>query len=118
MNAEIVSQCRATIDMNEAEEMFADAVENQQKELRNQGKFGQAVICRRTLRNERLFKAAYEHWLSTGVTAFVAQRGEVNASELGDGELLKWLLEWFSNGGWQVIIEFIKALIPLFGGLI
>lgn len=34
--------------------------------------------------------------------------------EFGDGEFGKWLIEWFSDEGWKIIIEFIKAIVGLF----
>lgn len=35
--------------------------------------------------------------------------------EFGDGEFARWFIEWFSEEGWQIIIEFIKALAGIFG---
>lgn len=34
--------------------------------------------------------------------------------EFGDGEFGKWLIEWFSDEGWKIIIEFIKAIVSIF----
>jgi len=34
--------------------------------------------------------------------------------EFGDGEFAKWLIEWFSDEGWKIIIEFIKAIVGMF----
>lgn len=41
---------------------------------------------------------------------------EQNPSLRSDGEFFKWLVEWFSNGGWEVILKFIMALLPLLTG--
>ncbi len=32
----------------------------------------------------------------------------------GDGEFLKWLIEWFTNGGAEAIVKFIAAIVAIF----
>lgn len=98
----------------DARSEFRDALQEMKAHFRSNRQFFDAGRVRRVLRNRRLFEELYEKSLTAAATDFAAV---AHASELGDGELFKWLIEWFSNGGWEIIIEFIKQLIPLFAGL-
>jgi len=42
----------------------------------------------------------------------LANSGRVG--EFGDGQFAKWLIEWFSDEGWKIIISFIKAIVAIF----
>ncbi|MBF84032.1 MAG: hypothetical protein CL489_06090 [Acidobacteria bacterium] len=71
-----------------------------------------AIRIRKVLRNNKLFEKVYDH---ATVTSAQALLDSPRLSEFGDGEFGKWFLDWFKNGGAQAIIEFIRALLPLFG---
>lgn len=67
-----------------------------------------AFRIRRVLRRPRKLNQLFEKSMQA------AQDQRAKEGVQADGEFLKWFIEWFSNGGAQVILEFIKQLIPLF----
>ena len=70
-----------------------------------------ARICYLTLTHTRLLNRAIAFIELVAVPEFLSA---TSAQAMGaDGDFLKWLIEWFSNGGAEKLIEFIKQLIPL-----
>lgn len=96
-------------DDAETREALKEALDQKATELWNDRQWFAAIRLRRVIRSDRLFEAVYCHSLALAATHYA------HSAEFGDGEFLKWLLEWFADGGWEIIIEFIKALLPLFG---
>lgn len=93
---------------------FREALGVAKETYRADRDFLTALRIRRVLRNNRLFESLYEKTVNQAASDLLASP---RADEFGDGEFAKWFLEWFSEN-WEIIIEFIKALIPLFGGII
>lgn len=69
----------------------------------------------RALSNERIFNRIVSRVERDAIPQFMAE-SQSNPSLQADGELIKWLVEWFSNGGWETIIKFIEKLLPLLIG--
>ncbi len=68
----------------------------------------------KVLRRRRLFDAFVERVKSDSVPAFLALQAEGKVG--ANGEFIQWLLEWFSNpDNWQGLLEFIIAIVNLFG---
>lgn len=67
---------------------------------------------RRCLFRPRVFNRVINYVESTAVAAYL---DDPVAS--ANGEFVKWFLDWFANGGWEAVLEFIKALLPLLIGL-
>lgn len=89
-------------------DQFREALSGTRDDMRSQRKWLEASRINRVLRREKLFDAVYQQ------AAMVSAAQFVHSEAFGDGEFGKWFLDWFSNGGWEVIVEFIKALIGLF----
>ena len=83
-----------------------------QQAFRESGRFMDAFRVGKILRKKKLFEKLYTQTMQQAAADLLASP---RSSEFGDGEFGKWLIEWFSDGGWEIIIEFIKALLPLFG---
>ena len=95
-------------------EEFREALIEMQHNFRQDHQFLNAVRVRRILRKRQLFDQLYEQTVKQAAKDLA---DSPRAKEFGDGEFGKWLIEWFSNGGWETVIAFIRALIPLFAGL-
>lgn len=93
-----------TLDRQEFKEMLEDW----QDLAFSSGDRLTAFRIRRVLRRPRALNQLFEKTMQ----AAHDQRSRDGLQ--ADGEFLKWFFEWFSNGGAQVILEFIKQLIPLF----
>lgn len=74
----------------------------------------QARALNRCRNRPRFFHAVLVKIQSDAVPAYFAGSAVVEA----DGEFFKWLLEWFSDpANWEGLLQFILALISLFGGI-
>ena len=67
--------------------------------------------CMFALTHTRIFNRLQNYVETVAFPVFDAQcaTGDVGA----DGDFLQWLLDWFSNGGWEEIIAFLKELLPI-----
>jgi DNA invertase Pin-like site-specific DNA recombinase len=83
------------------EEMLIDAREKRDR-------LG-AMRIRRVLRSRRLFGKLESEIKTAAATRLVASGVAVKEN----GEILKYLVEWFTEN-WETIIEFIKAIVAIF----
>jgi hypothetical protein len=67
---------------------------------------------RRCLMRPRIFNRIVSYTEEAAVPLYLADQ-----DALAGGEFVKWFLDWFANGGWEAVLEFIKALLPLLIGL-
>lgn len=102
------------LDNKGVREEFAEVLEQMYEEAILSREPVKAFIIRRTLRRERVFERKlvqaseqFEEWMEK-------ENPSVSVLELGDGELMKWFLEWLQNGGWETILKIIMDLISLF----
>ena len=66
----------------------------------------------RRVRRRPALKDKIEEKVREASTAALVASNRI--SEFGDGEFARWLVEWFSDGGWEIIIDFIKAIVTIF----
>lgn len=87
-----------------ARQDFRAALVEIQEVSRQERKFLQAARVRRVLRNPRKFDELFEKAQDE------ARKSLPDGTVGADGEFLKWFLEWLEDGGWQLILDIIKAL--------
>lgn len=96
---------------------FREGLKEMRQHFLATGQFFNAMRVAKILKKKnekKLFEKLYQQSMEKAAQDLLAS---ARAQEFGDGEFAKWLIEWFSDGGWEIIIEFIKALLPLFAGL-
>jgi hypothetical protein len=91
----------------EVDEMLADL-----RELALEDRDFKTLRQIRRVRRRPALKAKVEAKVKESATAALVASNRI--SEFGDGEFARWLVEWFSEEGWQIILQFIKGLIALF----
>jgi len=111
----MASSVLALLENFEGREVFRGMLREMAVAARADRDFLTAMRIGRTLRRPDVFENIYD---KTNTAAALNLLDGPRATEFGDGEFAKWFLEWFSAGGWETILAFIKALIPLFAGLV
>ena len=96
---------------------FAEALEELRSDFRTSGfrYWVRAGRIRRVLNNADLFEKVYRHALNCAAASFVAVHGDNAVEAAANGEFAKWFLEWFADGGWEIIVNFIKEIIGVIG---
>lgn len=93
---------------------FREALADAREQYRQERNFAMSIRIGRALRRRSVFEDLYEAVVKQ---ASVDLMSSPRRAEFGDGEFAKWFLEWFAEN-WETIVEFIKAIIPIFAGLI
>jgi hypothetical protein len=91
----------------EVDEMLADL-----REMALEDRDFKTLRMIRRVRRRPALKDKVEAKVKEAATAALVASNRI--SEFGDGEFARWLVEWFSDEGWQIILAFIKGLIALF----
>lgn len=92
---------------------FRELLQEVRADLRSKGRWDDARSITAILWRPGLFKKVLAEAENRATVYALAHTG---AQQIGDGELFKWLVEWFSDGGWEILLEFVKGLIGLFSG--
>ena len=115
VTASAIQEVLSRVDHDEGLEIFAEELEAKRDSLKAEGGFKNRRHARqisKILRNERLLVAAYNHACQMAAAAWIVQANEDETPVI---DFFKWLVEWFSDGGWEIILNFIRGLLPLFG---
>lgn len=88
----------------QAKAEFRAGLEEIRLSFRESGRFMEASRVGRVLRSDRRFDRVFNRAQDKAI-------GEWDSN--ADGEFLKWFLEWLEDGGWELILEIIKALMAL-----
>ncbi len=105
--AKIKAMCEKCDISKEVDEMLADL-----RELALEDRDFKTLRQIRRVRRRPALKDKVEAKVREASTAALLASNRI--SEFGDGEFARWLVEWFSDEGWQIILAFIKGLIALF----
>ena len=103
----VKAMCDACDIGKEVDEMLVDL-----REMALEDRDFKTLRMLRKVRRRPSLKNRVEAKVMDASVASLVSSGRVG--EFGDGEFAKWLIEWFSDEGWKIIIEFIKAIVGLF----
>ena len=99
------NQLKVACDGCDCDDELRDTLEEMLWQARQDRNRKQALRIRRVLRKGKLFNQLE----SKCKAKFVAS----GVSVANGGEIIKYLVEWFTEN-WEVIIEFIKAIVAIF----
>ena len=96
-------------DNCDCDEQLGDYLDELQAKARTERDFKLGMRIRRLKRRPNLM-SKLETKIKDAVKEDIRVRGVMLTA---DGEILKYLVEWFTEN-WEVIIEFIKAIVAIF----